>query len=89
MRLKIIEMRKKWRSGACPYFHYFLGETLTLLRLGLFEQQGMSLNTANCIESLNSQLAQYTRRVTYWKTVTNDSGGSPRPCWKSNFRLES
>lgn len=42
-------------------------DTLTLHRLGLFEQLGISLKTSNCIESLNSQLAQYTRRVAYWK----------------------
>ena len=44
-----------------------LEETLTLHRLGLFEPLGISLKTTNCIESLNSQLEQYTRRVTYWK----------------------
>ena len=44
-----------------------LEETLTLHRLGLFEQLGISLKTTNCIESLNSQLGQYTRRVSYWK----------------------
>lgn len=44
-----------------------LEETLTLHRLGLFEHLGISLKTTNCIESLNSQLAQYTRRVSYWK----------------------
>ena len=44
-----------------------LEETLTLHRLGLFEQLGISLKTTNCIESLNSQLEQYTGRVSYWK----------------------
>jgi len=44
-----------------------LEETLTLHRLGLFEQLGISLKTTNCIESLNSQLEGYTKRVTYWK----------------------
>jgi len=44
-----------------------LEETLCLHRLGLFEQLGISLKTTNCIESLNSQLAQYTKRVSYWK----------------------
>ena len=44
-----------------------LEETLTIHRLGLFEHLGISLKTTNCIESLNSQLAQYTRRVSYWK----------------------
>lgn len=44
-----------------------LEETLSLHRLGLFEQWGISLKTTNCIESLNSQLEQYTKRVSYWK----------------------
>ncbi|MBN4053222.1 IS256 family transposase [bacterium AH-315-L15] len=44
-----------------------LEETLTLHRLGLFEPLGISLKTTNCIESLNSQLKQYTGRVSYWK----------------------
>jgi transposase-like protein len=41
-------------------------ETLTLHRLGLFEQLGKSLKTTNCIENLNSQLGKYIRRVKRW-----------------------
>ena len=41
-------------------------ETLTLHRLGLFEQLGTSLKTTNCIENLNSQLGIYTDRVCRW-----------------------
>ena len=44
-----------------------LEETLTLHRLGLFEQLGTSFKTTNCIESLHSQVELYTGRVTYWK----------------------
>lgn len=44
-----------------------LEETLTLHRLGLFEELGCSLKTTNCIESLNSQVARLTGRITYWK----------------------
>ena len=40
-----------------------LEETLTLHRLGMSEFLGISLKTTNCLESLNSQLEQYTRRV--------------------------
>lgn len=50
-----------------------LEETLTLHRLGMFEFFGISLKTTNCLESLNSQLEQYTRRVSYWKTPVNDN----------------
>jgi transposase-like protein len=44
-----------------------LEETLTLHRLGLFDKLGRSFKTTNCIESLNSQAARLTRRVTNWK----------------------
>jgi transposase-like protein len=43
-----------------------LEETLTLHRLGLFEQLGKSLKTTNCIENLNSQLGKYIGRVKRW-----------------------
>ena len=45
-----------------------LEETLTLHRLGLFPQLGISLKTTNCIESVMSQVGQYTDKVDYWKT---------------------
>ena len=44
-----------------------LEETLTLQRLGLFEELGSSFKTTNCIESLNSQIGRLTGRITYWK----------------------
>jgi len=43
-----------------------LEETLTLHRLGLFKELGASFKTTNCIESLNSQVASLTRRVSRW-----------------------
>ena len=42
-------------------------ETLTLHRLGLFPQLGISLKTTNCIESLMSLVDEYTGKVDYWK----------------------
>ena len=44
-----------------------LEETLTLHRLGLVEKLGASFGTTNCIESLNSQLGRYLRKVTKWR----------------------
>ena len=41
-------------------------ETLTLHRLGVFEELSKSLKTSNPIESLNSQLDKYVRRVKHW-----------------------
>jgi len=45
-----------------------LEETLTLHRLGLVEELGKSLLTTNIIESLNSQLGSYVRKVKYWSS---------------------
>lgn len=45
-----------------------LEETLTLHRLGLFPQLGVSFKTTNCMESLLAQVAQRTDRVTRWTT---------------------
>jgi transposase-like protein len=44
-----------------------LEETLTLHRLGLFEELGQSLKTTNCIESLMSLIGQRLDKVDYWK----------------------
>ena len=59
-----------------------LEETLTLHRLGMFEFLGISLKTTNCLESLNSQLEQYTRRVSYWKN------SNQRQRWVATALLE-
>ena len=42
-------------------------ETLTLHRLGMFEQLGTSLMTTNVIENVNKLIEDKTRRVCYWK----------------------
>jgi transposase-like protein len=44
-----------------------LEETLTLHRLGVFDQLGTSLKTTNCIESVMSQVDARCGKVTYWK----------------------
>ena len=43
-----------------------LEETLTLHRLGLSTELSKSLNTTNCLESVMSQLGQYTDKVDRW-----------------------
>lgn len=45
-----------------------LEETLTLHRLELIEDFRRSFATTNCIESLNSQIGKYLRKVKHWKT---------------------
>jgi transposase-like protein len=42
-------------------------ETLTLHRLGVFPQLGLSLKTTNCLESLMSQVGQRTGKVHRWR----------------------
>ncbi len=44
-------------------------ETLTLHRLGLFKELSRSFKTTNCIENLNSLIAQRTDKVDYWKNA--------------------
>jgi transposase-like protein len=43
-------------------------ETLTLHRLGVFPQLGVSLKTTNCLESLNSLVEQRVGKVDRWRT---------------------
>jgi len=43
-------------------------ETLTLHRLGVFEELGVSFKTTNLIENVNSGLQRRTGRVTRWHT---------------------
>ncbi len=45
-----------------------LEETLTLQRLGLFEELGRSFKTTNVIESVQAGLGQRTDKVDHWKT---------------------
>jgi len=43
-----------------------LEETLTMHRLGIIKHFATSFTTTNCIESLNSQLTKYIRKVKRW-----------------------
>lgn len=45
-----------------------LEETLTLHRLGVFRELGISLKTTNCLESLNSLVAQRVGKVDRWRS---------------------
>lgn len=44
-----------------------LDETLTLHRLGLFEQLGLSLKTTNVLESIHARVEDRTRKVDHWR----------------------
>jgi transposase-like protein len=63
-----IELEKINRSAANS-LDEGIEETLTLHRLGLVEQLGKSLLTTNVIESLNSQLSGYVRKVKNWSST--------------------
>ena len=45
-----------------------LEETLILHRLGVFRELGISLKTTNCLESLNSLVAQRVGKVDRWRS---------------------
>jgi transposase-like protein len=67
MLLKIRDELKEINIHAARSLEEGLEETLTLHKLGLIEKLGASLGTTNCIESLNSQLGRYMRKVTRWR----------------------
>jgi len=46
-----------------------LEETLTLHRLGLMPELKDSFRTTNCLESINSQVAQRTAHIKRWTTA--------------------
>jgi len=46
-----------------------LEETLTLHRLGLFQELGRSFKTTNCIENVNALIGQRTDKVDYWRNA--------------------
>lgn len=50
-------------------------ETLTLHRLGLFRELGISLKTTNSIESLHSLMAARTDKVDHWKNSNQRQRG--------------
>lgn len=56
-------------------------ETLSLHKLGLYAELGKSLSSTNCIESVMSQLGQYTDKVDRWR------GGSHIQRWAASGLL--
>lgn len=57
-------------------------ETLSLHRLGMYAELGTSFSSTNCIESIMSQLGQYTDKVDRWR------GGSHIQRWAAAGLLE-
>ena len=56
----------KLNQSAAASLDEGLEETLTLHRLGVFEKLGRSFKTTNCLENLNSLVAQRTDKVDRW-----------------------
>lgn len=73
---------KRLNESAVRSLDEGLEETLTLHRLGVFQELGISLKTTNCLESINSQVARFTGRVTYWKN------SNQRHRWVASALLE-
>ena len=64
--LKIHQELMRINESAAASLVEGLEETLTLHRLGLAPELTKSLSTTNCIESVMSQLGQYTDKVDRW-----------------------
>lgn len=70
-RAAVLDLRRELplvNRSAAASLEEGLEETLTLHRLGLFSQLGVSLKTTNCLESLLAQVGQLTDRVDRWRT---------------------
>jgi len=70
-KIRLFEIRdelKKINRSAANSLEEGLEQTLTLHRLGLVEELGKSLLTSNIIESVNSQIGTYLRKVKYWSS---------------------
>jgi putative transposase len=65
--IKIGQELKKVSVSAYNSLMEGLEETLALQKLGLHDIS-RSFGTTNCIESLNSQIQKYTRKVKHWQT---------------------
>jgi len=67
---KLLKIRKELQQinrSAVNSLDEGFEETLTLHRLGLFQELGISFKTTNCIESLMALIAQKTDKVDYWR----------------------
>lgn len=67
---KLVSLQKEIRlinESAAKSLAEGMAETLTLHRLGLFNELGTSFKTTNCIESVFSIVGQYTDKVDCWK----------------------
>lgn len=69
-KLKLIEIGEAIKKENIQAFNSLMEgfeETLTIKRIGL-NQFSRSFSTTNCIESLNSQVGKFIRKVKRWQT---------------------
>jgi len=69
-RKKLLAIRKELtlvNESAVRSLDEGFEETLTLHKLGLFNELGKSFKTTNCIENVNRQIQRYTGRVCRWQ----------------------
>lgn len=67
---RLLKIRKELQlinQSAVSSLDEGLEETLTLHRLGLFRELGISFKTTNCMESLMALIGQKTNKVDNWK----------------------
>jgi transposase-like protein len=67
---KLLKIRKELQEinrSAVNSLDEGFEETLTLHRLGLFQELGISFKTTNCMESLMALIGQKTDKVDYWR----------------------
>lgn len=68
---KLMNIKKELQSinrKAAASLEEGLEETLTIQRMYLYDELGRSFTTTNCIESVNSQLEKYIRKVKRWSS---------------------
>jgi len=65
--LKLADELEQINPSASASLREGMEETLTLHRLGVYDKLRASFSSTNCIESVLSQVEQYTGRVDYWR----------------------
>lgn len=80
--LRIRTELKQMNQSAVASLDEGFEETLTLHRLGLFKELGISLKTTNSLESINAQVERMTRKVTRWRN------SNQRQRWLASALLE-
>jgi len=81
----LLRLRRELRllnKSAVKSLDEALEETLTLHRLGVFRELGISLKTTNCRESLNSLVGQRVARVDRLRT------SDQKQCWLAAALLD-